>query len=360
MSRYGLVQSPGGEWLPAEAGAQDKCPGVFTRDALAAHEQACAFAMVTCGFPGCVEEVQRSELETHEKEAMAKHLKLALEKLEESQRRSETLQDVVAEMRASKMETMAEVRASKEETMEQPRALKGEVTELKAMVGRVPQRSDDDIYGGCRLVCACYDGSITVLSGSGGRGCLMVLKGHEDTVHCVAVLPGNDRLVSASHDETLKVWSVEDGSCQKTLEGHRDTVWSVAVLPGGNRVVSASDDRTLKVWSVEDGSCQKTLKGHRGRVWSVAVLPGGDRVVSASEDKTLKVWSVEDGTCEMTLKGHEDMVLSVAVLPRDVKVVSASSDKTLKVWSLEDGSCQKTLNGHEAEVMSVAVGATRG
>ena len=297
MSRYGLVQSPGGEWLPAEAGAPNKCSAVFTRDALAAHEQACPFAMVTCGFPGCVEEVLRSELETHEKEAMAKHLKLALEKLEESQRRSETLQDVVAEMRASKIETMAEVRASKEETMAevraskeetmaQLRALKGEVTELKAMVGRVPQRSDA-IYGGCRLVCACSDGSIRVLSGSDGR-CLMVLKGHKDMVYCVAVLPGSDRVVSASVDKTLKVWSVEDGSCLMTLKGHKDWVRSVALLPEGDRVVSASDDRTLKIWSLEDGSCLTTLKGHEDWVRSVAMWHCYPRVTGSSRRLTTK------------------------------------------------------------------------
>ena len=37
---------------------------------------------------------------------------------------------------------------------------------------------------------------------------------------------------------------------------------SVAVFPDGRRVVSASKDNTLKVWDVATGKCVATLKGH--------------------------------------------------------------------------------------------------
>ena len=41
------------------------------------------------------------------------------------------------------------------------------------------------------------------------------------------------------------------GECLQMLRGHTDMVWAVAVL-GGDRIVSASWDKTLKVWSVAD------------------------------------------------------------------------------------------------------------
>ena len=34
------------------------------------------------------------------------------------------------------------------------------------------------------------------------------------------------------------------------------------MFPDGRRVVSASDDNTLKVWDVATGECVATLKGH--------------------------------------------------------------------------------------------------
>ena len=38
------------------------------------------------------------------------------------------------------------------------------------------------------------------------------------------------------------------------------------MFPDGRRVVSASDDNTLKVWDVATGECVATLGGHSGPV----------------------------------------------------------------------------------------------
>ena len=72
--------------------------------------------------------------------------------------------------------------------------------------------------------------------------------------------------MSASYDNTLKVWDVATGKCVATLEGHSGTVMSVAISPDGRRVVSGSKDKTLKVWDIETGECMATLEGHSGIV----------------------------------------------------------------------------------------------
>jgi small GTP-binding protein len=179
---------------------------------------------------------------------------------------------------------------------------------------------------------------------------LKTLKGHTSLVTSVAVL-SDDRVVSASSDQTLKVWDIKTGKEIKTLKGHTAPVWSVAVL-SDDRVVSASWDKTLKVWDIKTGKEIITLKGHTGWVYSVAVL-SDDRVVSASPDKTLKVWDIKTGKEIKTLKGHTGAVWSVTVLSDD-RVVSASSDQTLKVWDIKTGKEIKTLKGHTAQVLSVA------
>ena len=181
--------------------------------------------------------------------------------------------------------------------------------------------------------------------------CLLTLQGHTQSIESVAVLP-NGNAISASVDTTLKVWDFKSGQCVMTLQGHTQSVWSVAVLPDGN-AISASDDNTLKVWELKTGQCVMTLKGHTQSVYSVAVLPDGN-AISASDDNTLKVWELKTGQCVMTLKGHTQSVYSVAVLP-DGNAISASADNTLKVWDLKTGQCVMTLKGHAGYVSSVAI-----
>ena len=80
----------------------------------------------------------------------------------------------------------------------------------------------------------------------------------------MAVTPDGKRAVSASGDNTLKVWDLETGRVLRTLEGHSHFVYGVAVTPDGKRAVSASADKTLKVWDLETGRALRTLEGHYG------------------------------------------------------------------------------------------------
>jgi WD40 repeat protein len=73
------------------------------------------------------------------------------------------------------------------------------------------------------------------------------------------VTPDGQRAVSASQDQTLKVWELGSGRELRTLTGHTNWVHAVAVTPDGQRAVSASDDNTLKVWDLETGAVLATF-----------------------------------------------------------------------------------------------------
>ena len=66
---------------------------------------------------------------------------------------------------------------------------------------------------------------------------------------------------------------------------HLGSVTSVAFSPDGKRLVSASADQTVKVWDAATGSETLTLKGHTGGVFSVAFSPDGKRLASAARTR---------------------------------------------------------------------------
>lgn len=209
---------------------------------------------------------------------------------------------------------------------------------------------------GRRMVSASWDETLKVWDLESGRE-LRTLAGHSSAVFGVAVTADGKRAVSAAGDKTLKVWDIETGCEVRTLVGHTDAIGGVAVTPDGRLAVSASDDATLKVWEVETGRELHTLTGHSSYVHYVAMRGDGRLAVSASEDGTLKVWNLENGDELHTLVGHASAVWAVAVDQGWRLAVSASQDKTLKVWDLETGHELHTLVGHGSPVYGVAVTA---
>ena len=92
-----------------------------------------------------------------------------------------------------------------------------------------------------------------------------------------------------------------DPALIRTLSGHTSYIYGCAISPSGDTIVSASDDQTLKVWDARTGEERRTLRGHSSWVWGCAFSPSGDYIVSASYDSTLKVWDARTGACESTL-----------------------------------------------------------
>ena len=72
-------------------------------------------------------------------------------------------------------------------------------------------------------------------------------------------------------------------------------MWSAAFSGDGKRVVTASADNTARIWDAESGKEIVVLKGHTDTVWSAAFSADGKRVVTASADNTARIWDAESG-----------------------------------------------------------------
>ena len=143
-------------------------------------------------------------------------------------------------------------------------------------------------------------------------------------------------------------WRVRSIRTTKVLKGHDDHVITCLQF-SNNKIVSGSDDNTLKVWNASTGRCLRTLVGHTGGVWSSQME--GNTIVSGSTDRSLKVWNAETGECVHTLYGHTSTVRCMHL--HNNLVVSGSRDATLRMWDIKSGECLHVLMGHVAAVRCV-------
>jgi WD40 repeat protein len=124
----------------------------------------------------------------------------------------------------------------------------------------------------------------------------------------VAYSPDGTRIVSGSHDRTIRVWSATTFGELGRIEGHTKSVTSVVFSPDGSRVVSGSGDCTVRVWSTVDLEQLAMLEGHQQTVCAVAVSPDGTRIMSASFDGSVCVWCASSFAQLGRLEGSSSVV----------------------------------------------------
>ena len=154
-------------------------------------------------------------------------------------------------------------------------------------------------------------------------------------------------LASGHRDGIVRVWGAgDDGDgmphCERALIGHTEEVNSVAVWQ--DKVVSGSSDDTIRVWDVGTGAHDATLVGHTGGVEALVVH--GDRLLSASMDGTIRAWAVGTWVALRTVEawgqgtGHIPLCLAVS----GSKLVCGSrgpGEGGLHVWGLEELDLQE-------------------
>src|SRR6266699_2124247 len=100
------------------------------------------------------------------------------------------------------------------------------------------------------------------------------------------------------------------------LEGHTDSVGTAAFSGDDQRVVTASWDNTARIWA-ESGKQIAVLEGHIYAVTTAAFSGDGKRVVTASFDGTARIWDAESGKQIVVLKGHSSIDASSAAFSGD-------------------------------------------
>jgi len=220
----------------------------------------------------------------------------------------------------------------------------------------------------------------------------MSFQGHgNNVVTCLQF--DRQRILAASDDHSINVYSMRRGGLVGQLDGHEGGVWALEYL--GDVLVSGSTDRTLRVWDTSKNRCSHIFVGHISTVRCLQIIepqninpdPDGPPVweppypliVSGSRDWTLRVWKlpmagvdadylpfmplstpdsvnsrygVMDNPYHLrVLSGHKDAVRALHGAGRIV--VSGSYDNTVRVWDILNGDCVHVLRGHSEKVYSV-------
>jgi WD40 repeat protein len=190
----------------------------------------------------------------------------------------------------------------------------------------------------------------------------IVLKGHNGAIWDVAFTPDGKHLVSASQDDTLRIWPLDNRRHRILLR--EDFVYPEIQIDPSGRFLLVSGSSSVFVVPL-DGSTPRELTGFSSATTLrfVALSPEGRYAAAApamgpAEEKVIRVWDLESGECRIfgpvkdAGHGFVGSYRGLGLLPDGRLLASSGSD--VRLWNLEDGT-STTLRKGKGLINSLAL-----
>ncbi|MBL9134486.1 MAG: protein kinase [Verrucomicrobiales bacterium] len=134
-------------------------------------------------------------------------------------------------------------------------------------------------------------------------------------------------VASAGFEAPVALWDTTQPDAEpRMLEGHTKGTWQVAFTTDARRMVTASSDQSIRLWDVRTGALERVLRGHGSEVWCAAFRPDGLQLATGGKDRTVVVWPVSERTVRGEIAGRSYASLIFAHDSRWVATVDPTDD----------------------------------
>ena len=76
-------------------------------------------------------------------------------------------------------------------------------------------------------------------------------------------------IASGGPESIVRLWDPRTGKRITKFVGHTDNIRNILINDAGDTIMTASSDQTVKVWSMAAGRCMHTLTMHNDSVWTL-------------------------------------------------------------------------------------------
>ncbi|XP_055399096.1 WD repeat-containing protein 49-like [Bubalus kerabau] len=161
---------------------------------------------------------------------------------------------------------------------------------------------------------------------------------------------GKNLLLTGGMDRIIRIWNPHlPGKPTGMLRSHTAPVIYIHVSAEDNKILSMSTDNTIKIWDLETNSCLFTASskasGIRGEPGACLCLPGPRALYVAAGILALLHLRLSSPHEPHPVVSHKEPVVGCQYNPTFRQVVSCSEASVVKVWDFETGRLLSEFTG---------------
>lgn len=204
---------------------------------------------------------------------------------------------------------------------------------------------------GEKIVSASWDETIKIWDSKTHKELLSI----QNTPSAISAVYSRDNkyIAAAFHDHTVKLFDSKTGFLIRKISDQASFHSPICYSPDGQLFAIATLDSTVEIFNTSNMGMAYKLKGHKGYVVTVCFSPSGKYIATGSVDSTVRIWDAQTGKELKVLSKHNGLVCSMAFSLDESCVVSTSND-VIYVWDVNTGNIKQTLRNHSDAVFSVS------
>ncbi|KIX05888.1 uncharacterized protein Z518_03861 [Rhinocladiella mackenziei CBS 650.93] len=159
----------------------------------------------------------------------------------------------------------------------------------------------------------------------------------------------------AANDEGTVYYLQQTLNNPHQFKGHDAPIRDLAFAPTDTKFVTASDDNTLKIWDFTSSTNESTFSDHGWDVKACDWHPTKGLVVSGSKDHSVRLWDPRTSRNLTTLHGHKNAITATVFSRlRDQLLATAGRDCQTRIFDLRMMRDVAILRGHEKGVTTLS------
>ncbi|KAI9036233.1 WD40 repeat domain-containing protein [Aspergillus affinis] len=126
-------------------------------------------------------------------------------------------------------------------------------------------------------------------------------EGNTGSILSIGILSDRRRAAMTAF-ETIRLRDMENDDILQTISGHNDHIHGIQLSSDGQQVVSASEDNTLRIWNADSTHFHPTASRPIADIEYLVLSPDSQIVVSAWSDGQIRLCSMQTGSLLHTIR----------------------------------------------------------